>query len=134
MYPAVETTGRLTLLVRDNKVIGECCVIAMRGSDVAFVEMHNKAAKDLIANTQAAKVLRGIEWVHVSFYPTTGLYCGTNYVGPEADELNKIFERVMIVDNHHFLYGMCPDTFKNVPGYQSAFEEIERSLRSPIVN
>lgn len=127
-YPAIETVGRATLIVRGNEVIGECKVVTMRGSDIANVQMQDKAAKDLIATTLAVKIMDDkTDWVTVGFFPLTGLYLNTNFNGPEAEELDKIFEDTRIVDKLNLSYGMVPDTFKDIPGYRSAFKETESS-------
>lgn len=128
MFRAVSTTGRSTLLIRNNEVIGECRVCYMKGVEVVGIEMTDDRAKTLVSSTEAAILTNGTRYIRPRFNTALGVYLDSGFTGPEAEEIDKIFEEVMIVDKSDFELGMCPDAFKNVPGYRKVFNDMETSV------
>jgi hypothetical protein len=125
-YPAIYRAGQQTLLVRDDKIIGEGRVVQIVGNELSSIErasvvMTDDAGMALISKTAAAKALGNVRYVYLNFCSSSGLYLGTPFIGHEDNELNMIFKDVMIVDKMNLGLGMVPDTFKNVPGYNSLF-------------
>jgi hypothetical protein len=127
MFRAISTTGRPTLLVRNNEVIGECRVCYMKGVEVAGIEMADDRAKVLVSSTEAAMLVNGTKYIRPRFNTALGVYLNSGFTGPESEEIDKIFQEVKIVDKQDFELGMCPDVFKDVPGYRKVFNDMEAS-------
>jgi hypothetical protein len=125
MFRAVSTTGRATLLIRNNQVIGECRVCYMKGAEIAGIEMVDDRAKALIVDTAAMRVLKNEKYIRPRFNTGLGIYLDSGFTGPESEEIDKILEEVKIVDKSDFELGMCPDEFKDVPGYRKVFNEMD---------
>jgi hypothetical protein len=122
MSYAVNAAEVPALLVRDNKVIGECFVCYMVDNCArAVVKMTDDRAKTLISNSEVMKRLADAEYIRPHFGTITGEYVGCALQGQELKEMNGIFNGVRIVDKNNFEMGTCPHWFKDVEGYRSFF-------------
>jgi hypothetical protein len=97
----------------------------MKGTEVAGIEMTDDNAKALVIDTAAMKVLKNEKYIRPRFNTALGIYIDSGFTGPESGEIDKIFEEVKVVDESDFALGMCPDEFKDVPGYRKVFNEMD---------
>jgi hypothetical protein len=123
-HTPIVNLSHTALLIRDNKVIGECNVETMCDDRVS-VRMIDNAAKALIAETELVKIIGDPYHVFIQFNSCEGFYLGTVYDHRFCSELNEIFKGVRIVDKHSFEYRMVPDSFIDVPGCGSGFKQLD---------
>ena len=122
---AVENVGRDVLIIRNNQVIGKGMSQTMRGSDFVSITLVDDDAKKLIPVERISDAI-GYRHTYLRYDPISGMFLEIYGNDPEWEDVNDQLEDTFIVDEFNFRWGLCPDTFKAVPGYQSAVTEARR--------
>ena len=116
--PAVDGTNRAVLIIRGDKIIGKgrtvlksCDEIAVRLTEGQIIE----ESKDL----DIIQAL-GLENSFFRFSQWTGIFALWSH---EDGDIIRLFKDIRVVDEWRFQFGLVPDTFKTVPGYDSASQD-----------
>lgn len=126
-YAAGCHIGGTVLFIRDNSIIGEGIVketlrYEHTGKVIAVVIVTDEAAKKLIAQTIAMKTFSTLgisDSVLLGFCYESGEYITSGFSPTWESELSKIFKDIKIVSKTDLQHGTVPDSFKNVPGYNT---------------
>lgn len=116
---AVENVGRDVLIIRNNQVIGKGMSQIMRGLDFVSITLVDDDAKKLIPIERISDVI-GYRHTYLRYAPISGMFLEVYGNDPEWEDVNDQLEDTLVVDEFNFRWGLCPDTFKDVPGYRSA--------------
>ena len=122
---AVENVGRDVLIIRNNQVIGKGMSQTMRGLDFVSITLVDDDAKKLIPIERICDVI-GYRHTYLRYDPISGMFLEIYGNDPEWEDINDRLEDTLVVDEFNFRWGLCPDTFKDVPGYRSAVTEADR--------
>lgn len=127
-HNAIESTGKTTVLIKDNKVVGEVRIVTICGS-ICGVQMIDEACKELVKDTKQIGIWSKTANETVKFDPyrfayfhflmTDGIYIGDFIAHNEYRELEDALKGTRIVDKFLFDYGFAPSEFANVEGYAS---------------
>jgi hypothetical protein len=131
-HNAIETVGKQTLLIKDNKIIGEVSVVTMVGM-VCGVSMKDTACKELIKDTAQFKIWSGAEngklqehgykYSYFHFNIITGEYIGDYITQNQFREKEEALEGCFVVDKFNFEYGWCSRAFADVEGFGQRMEQ-----------
>ena len=116
---AVENVGRDVLIIRNNQVIGKGMSQTMRGLDFVSITLVDDDAKKLIPVERISDAI-GYNYTYLRYDPISGMFLEIYGNDPEWEDVNDQLEDTLVVDEFNFRWGLCPDTFKDVPGYRSA--------------
>ena len=116
---AVENVGRDVLIIRNNQVIGKGMSQTMRGLDFVSITLVDDDAKKLIPVERISDAI-GYNYTYLRYDPISGMFLEVYGNDPEWEDVNDQLEDTLVVDEFNFRWGLCPDTFKDVPGYRSA--------------
>lgn len=119
---AVENVGRDVLIIRNNQVIGKGMSQTMRGLDFVSITLVDDDAKKLIPVERISDAI-GYRHTYLRYDPISGMFLEIYGNDPEWEDINDRLEDTLVVDEFNFRWGLCPDTFKDVPGYRSAVTE-----------
>ena len=122
---AVENVGRDVLIIRNNQVIGKGMSQTMRGLDFVSITLIDDDAKKLIPIERISDAI-GYRHTYLRYDPISGMFLEIYGNDPEWEDVNDQLEDTLVVDEFNFRWGLCPDTFKDVPGYRSAMIEAYR--------
>ena len=122
---AVENVGRDVLIIRNNQVIGKGMSQTMRGLDFVSITLVDDDAKKLIPVECISDAI-GYRHTYLRYDPISGMFLEIYGNDPEWEDINDRLEDTLVVDEFNFRWGLCPDTFKDVPGYRSAVTEVYR--------
>ena len=122
---AVENVGRDVLIIRNNQVIGKGMSQIMRGLDFVSITLVDDDAKKLIPVERISDAI-GYKHTYLRYDPISGMFLEIYGNDPEWEDINDRLEDTLVVDEFNFRWGLCPDTFKDVPGYRSAMIEAYR--------
>ena len=122
---AVENVGRDVLIIRNNQVIGKGMSQTMRGLDFVSITLVDDDAKKLIPVERISDAI-GYNYTYLRYDPISGMFLEVYGNDPEWEDVNDQLEDTLVVDEFNFRWGLCPDTFKDVPGYRSAMIEAYR--------
>ena len=122
---AVENVGRDVLIIRNNQVIGKGMSQIMRGLDFVSITLVDDDAKKLIPIERISDAI-GYRHTYLRYEPISGMFLEIYGNDPEWEDINDQLEDTLVVDEFNFRWGLCPDTFKDVPGYRSAMIEAYR--------
>ncbi len=122
---AVENVGRDVLIIRNNQVIGKGMTQTMRGVDFVSITLVDDDAKKLIPIERISDAI-GYKHTYLRYDPISGMFLEIYGNDPEWEDVNDQLEDTLVVDEFNFRWGLCPDTFKDVPGYRSAMIEAYR--------
>ena len=122
---AVENVGRDVLIIRNNQVIGKGMSQTMRGLDFVSITLVDDDAKKLIPVERISDAI-GYNHTYLRYDPISGMFLEVYGNDPEWEDVNDQLEDTLVVDEFNFRWGLCPDTFKDVPGYRSAMIEAYR--------
>ena len=122
---AVENVGRDVLIIRNNQVIGKGMSQIMRGLDFVSITLVDDDAKKLIPIERISDVI-GYRHTYLHYDPISGMFLEIYGNDPEWEDVNDQLEDTLVVDEFNFRWGLCPNTFKDVPGYRSAMIKAHR--------
>lgn len=122
---AVENVGRDVLIIRNNQVIGKGMSQTMHGLDFVSITLVDDDAKKLIPVERISDAI-GYKHTYLRYDPISGMFLEIYGNDPEWEDINDRLEDTLVVDEFNFRWGLCPDTFKDVPGYRSAVTEVYR--------
>lgn len=126
-FYAIESVGREVLLIRDKRIIGEGYSRSSADGTIA-IEMLDERAKALIADSLAVKLWgtsfpeKKFKYSTFKFCQFTGEYIDMSHHDPYM--LCPTLSDVRVVDKMGLHYGIVPDTFKDVEGYNAIHAEI----------
>lgn len=119
LFTAITTVGRDLLVIKGDKVIGKARAITQVGSHIGVMFTDGEIL-DMVKNIDCVRSM-GNKHSYFRFYALTGEYIGTyDLTGIGSDD---ILWDVYVVDEFNFRWGMVPEHFSCVPGYQTAMEE-----------
>lgn len=127
-HNAIESVGRDSLLIQNNKVIGKVKVVTMVGM-ICGAMMKDDACKELVKETAQIKIWSESKneimakdpcrFAYFHFNSISGEYIGDYVEQNKYREKQKALEDCFIVDKFNFEYGWCPSTFSTVEGFGS---------------
>lgn len=126
-FYAIENVGREVLLIRDKRIIGEGYSVSSSSGTIS-IEMRDERAKALISDSLAVKLWgerfpeKKFKYATFKFCQFTGAYLDASYYDP--DMLCPTLSGVRVVDKMGLHYGIVPDAFKDVEGYNAIHAEI----------
>lgn len=131
-HNAIETVGKETLLIKDNKIIGKVHIVTMSGI-VCGARMDDEACKDLVKDTAQLKIWSGsrneqvakqpYRYAYFHFNVVTGEYIGDYITQNQLREKEEALEGCFIVDKFNFDYGWCSSTFSTVEGFGQSMKQ-----------
>lgn len=112
---AVEGCGNEILIIKDNKIVGKGRAQMCTNYQVD-ISIEDEAGRAFFADDFAVKIL-GWKNTYFRYYMTTGVYLPTF-----MDEPDGRGKETRIVDAFKLSFGMVPDSFKDIEGYNSTLE------------
>lgn len=124
---AVESVGKVVLVIKDNTVIGRGKTVISSNYKVG-IEMIDEATQKLIAGETSD--LLGFKHVHPRFSEITGMFITSGFIDSDIDAK---LDGVYVVDEHNFGYGWVPEFFKTVEGCGQRIKDIEKEYEDSLV-
>lgn len=119
-FKAVESVGKKVVFIKDNKVVGTGVTQTSTQGWVSASVKDGELYDQLVETPTGAAIKPS--WIMPRFSEYTGGFLDSGM--SEALDIETLFEDVRIVDEFNLLYGMVPETFKDVPQYR--FRDRER--------
>lgn len=123
-FHAVIEGGKPVLIIRGNDVVGKGIVkLLSPTTGCCAIALIDEKSKVIVRDTDWYKIFQKDDCIMLRYVSDTGAFYASGQHGPDDEKLKSMFGDTCVVDELQFYLGHCPDSFKTVAGYGSAWVE-----------
>jgi hypothetical protein len=118
---AVENVGKNVLIIKDNKVIGKGSSQIMRGDEWVGIRFTEGEVLELVKDFAGVKAI-GLKHNYFKYLPNSGLFWAAAF-DEDEEKAWEVLGQTMVIDEFNFSFGIAPDHFKQVEGFNHKMAE-----------